>query len=242
MRECKQERKQEHKNKLICASCSSPSAISNYSICCDEDFWFKNSTLKTIPFDIKEQLIDIQTIELDEINRNTEGYYKTKIGMAEFDYFLKINPASKVLYVMLRAWKGPTDPVLALERWTYYHYLQTNFIAVNNPMYKDTPSLNCGWYLGSNREDYIAHLVRLIKQIATVNNIPAQQVIFFGSSSAGTAAIHASCYFPNTISISINPQILPNVPDNLKTDFLKTGIDINRNSRMTSYKYVATFL
>ena len=124
---------------------------------------------------------------------------------------------------------------ILFQRWSYSYYLNANVLAINNPMYHIASDLYCGWYLGTKDEDYIEYIVRLVKKMCTLHNIPTSNVTFMGSSSAGTAAIHCSCYLQNSMSFSINPQILPNVGTGMLNDYAKMGVSLDElNERRTN--------
>jgi hypothetical protein len=62
------------------------------------------------------------------------------------------------------------------------------------------------WYAGSFGEYALEKITRIVKSVAKYKNIQEKDIVFYGSSGGGFAAIAASRYIPNSLAVSINGQ------------------------------------
>ena len=226
----------------MCAKKNNNIAIDNLRKDCTSDgIFLELNKLRNLPPNYKELLNSSYHLDFEHFTELNPGVFDFDIGSAHFDCYFHDAPSSR-LYVMLRAARGPNSRLVSFERWTYGFFLNSKVLAINNPMYYHTPDLKCGWYLGTKNEDYTQYIVQFVKKISNLYEISPSNIIFFGSSSAGTAAIHCSAYFNGTVSFSLNPQFLPcTTNQGLVDDFEKTGLkfkDIPKK-RLDTYDILA---
>ena len=166
-----------------------------------------------------------------------EGVFGVKIGTAKIDCFYK-SSSTQYLYVFLRAWKGSRGPQYGFQRWSWFNVVSGNVLSINNPMLYNCKDLNAGWYLGFPNEDYTMYISMLIEDVANKLGIVNEHIIIYGSSAAGTAAIHIGQHIKKSVVVSLNGQFLPNPPDYLKKDFKKTGYDLSSYSNIDTEKII----
>src|SRR5690606_36415632 len=78
---------------------------------------------------------------------------------------------------------------------------------ISDPTLKLYEDLGLAWYIGNKEADVQPIIVEIIKVVATKLNIPLENVILYGSSGGGFAALKFSSLIPEAIAIAINPQI-----------------------------------
>jgi len=146
---------------------------------------------------------EFQSIEeLDEI---TDGAFSITLGTAKFNCIFK-KAIIKKLYVFLQGRHSSEHPLNQPEysRWSYYSQLGCYTLTVSDPM--NLLGYSLGWYWGTKNEDYRSYLAEICKYIANKFGIQKENIIFYGSSGGGTAAIHLSSLLEGSTAIALNPQ------------------------------------
>lgn len=124
-------------------------------------------------------------------------------------------------------------------RWTYHTLLDGSFLAFDDPMYSKYPDLKLGWYYGDPGHSFIADCLSVVRNVMTQKGIPDNQATFFSSSGGGYAAIIAASMMPETLSISINPQLnIGNWPAYSKSFMDITGIDLKVPDKLHRNKII----
>jgi len=205
-------------------------SIKKMEVNCTNTNAIDNIRLKRIELNkIDKNLLDknkVLQFEIENLKEIPDGQFNIKVDSTIFNCFFKFKNKC-FLYVFLRAWKGKNDPVISFARWSWYPIVDGITLAINDPTFNEHDDLNVGWYLGNNKKDYIEYLSKIVKKIAAIYKIPENHIIYYGSSAGGTAAIHASNKTFNSISLSINPQILGEYHGHLIEEFqTSTGINI----------------
>lgn len=101
--------------------------------------------------------------------------------------FGTINTADKPIY---RRWK-----------WNF----SESSICCNDPTFYLSENVNAGFHLGKKDDWYLKNMALILKKIFDKLHLANEQIIFYGSSMGGTAAIMLSVLLPNTISIADIP-------------------------------------
>lgn len=140
-----------------------------------------------------------------------EVRFYTLLGSARIEGFFHKGSASK-LYVMFngsrsRSGGSAAAPLPAFSRWSWYKETDASLLSLEDPMYYTFPDCTLGWYYGTKDEDYRAYCAQCIKKIAELLNIENENIVLYGSSGGGTAAIGVSRYLPGCCAVAINPQI-----------------------------------
>lgn len=119
------------------------------------------------------------------------------------------------------------DAPPCFPRWGYYKLRNACFLGIDDPMYTQFPNLLLGWYYGTKEKCYIDHTIQIVNAVCQNKHIPLSNCVFFSSSGGGYAAILAAIAAPNTLSISINPQLYINTYPYAKDFFSITNIDLD---------------
>lgn len=160
-----------------------------------------------------ENITDIHLVcefnELDEIDLIFGEKFELTILYNEvpYDFLLDLKEDSENLVVLLTSGlpygeKNTADKPI-YRRWTWN--LPESSICCNDPTYYLSEGLNAGFYLGKKDDWYLMNMVLILKKIFDKLELNNEQVLFYGSSMGGTAAIMLSTLLPNSISIADIP-------------------------------------
>ena len=84
--------------------------------------------------------------------------------------------------------------------------IDTNIICISDPTLEYSEKLKIGWYLGNQYQPLQRDLPAVISKI--VDTQEAKNLIFFGASAGGFAALFFSSFFPGSLAIPLNPQVI----------------------------------
>jgi len=140
-----------------------------------------------------------------------ETKFYTDIGTAHIEGFFK-QGKSKKLFIFFggsRSRNGGRDraPLPTFSRWSWYTDTDASILSLEDPMYYTYPDCILGWFYGTETEDYRRQCAKCIKKIANQLEIENKNLIFYGGSGGGTAAIAVSAFFPGAVCVAINPQL-----------------------------------
>ena len=147
----------------------------------------------------------------EENERLPEIRFYTLLGSARIEGFFHQGNMSK-LYVMFdgsRSRSGGRDlaPLPSFSRWSWHKQMDASLVSIEDPMFYTFPQCTLGWYYGTKDEDYRQYCAQCIGKIADLLHIENDDIILYGSSGGGTAAIGVSRYLPGCTVVAINPQI-----------------------------------
>ena len=140
-----------------------------------------------------------------------ETRFYTQMGSARIEGFFHKGNTPK-LYVMFdgsrsRSGGRAVAPLPSFSRWSWYKETDASLISLEDPMYYTFPDCTLGWYYGTKDEDYRRYCAQCIRKIAELLHIENEDIILYGSSGGGTAAIGVSRYISGCSIVAINPQI-----------------------------------
>lgn len=147
----------------------------------------------------------------EENERLPEIRFYTQLGSARIEGFFHQGNMSK-LYVMFdgsRSRSGGRNlaPLPSFSRWSWHKQTNASLVSIEDPMFYTFPQCTLGWYYGTKDEDYRQYCAQCIGKIADLLHIENDDIILYGSSGGGTAAIGVSRYLPGCTVVAINPQI-----------------------------------
>lgn len=147
----------------------------------------------------------------EENERLPEIRFYTLLGSARIEGFFHQGNISK-LYVIFdgsRSRSGGRDlaPLPSFSRWSWHKQTDASLVSIEDPMFYTFPQCTLGWYYGTKDEDYRQYCAQCIGKIADLLHIENDDIILYGSSGGGTAAIGVSRYLPGCTVVAINPQI-----------------------------------
>ena len=145
-----------------------------------------------------------------------DGRFSLDHKGAHFEAFYKNAGRHDTLIVsfgVARPWKsGPFQkdhPVFI--RWKWTPFIDGHMLCFEDPMYylppPIGPNLKIGWFYGNENEDYAVYTAEIIKKLAKELNITNNNIILYGSSAGGTAAIRVGAAIKESKTVAINPQL-----------------------------------
>ena len=132
-----------------------------------------------------------------------------------------------MLFITFNGSRRLDSPSPSFPRWGYYKLRNACFLGIDDPMYTQFPNLLLGWYYGTKEKCYIDPAIQIVNAVCSSKHIPLNNCVFFSSSGGGYASILAAIAAPNTLSISINPQLYINTYTYAKNFFSLTNIDLD---------------
>ena len=148
---------------------------------------------------------DEYIVDIDAINKLPNGRIRSFYKGYQFDSFIYKKP-SKYLYVILNGALTGRKP--QFNRWSYYSFLDGSVLDIADPMYEKYKGLELGWYYGNNEENLRVYLAEYIRKISEYLHVKCTDIIVWGSSGGGAAALECVNYLEGAIGVAINPQIL----------------------------------
>lgn len=167
--------------------------------------------------DISERTEDKHTHEsIDEFINTpiTDGLHTIKFGGYPLDILYK-DKGSKTTIVTFHAATSEITKLPVFSGAKITADLPANVIFVSDPSLYVNPAVKLGWFLGNQYQDLQTQLPRVISHIQASKG--AENLIFFGSSGGGFAALYYSSLFANSLAIGVNPRTIIelSVPDAL---------------------------
>lgn len=114
---------------------------------------------------------------------------------------------SDILYVILSGARTAGNSQPTFKRWSYYNFMDGHMLNIDDPMCRIHKNLSLGWYYGTKTECYCDYLSEIVEEFAYENGITNNNIIFYGSSGGGYAALYCACKIPGSFAVAINPQI-----------------------------------
>lgn len=196
----------------------------------------------------EKKLIQEQPVQVDICNSKAElkdGRLTIKIGSANFECFFK-KGSSNQLFIILGGARtengGRKRAIPRFNRWSWYSNTEASWLSIEDPMYYLNDEVLVGWFYGTKKENFRTYLIEIAKFFAKKIGINNEDIVFFGSSAGGTAALHAANLLSGSTGVSINGQY--NFEYNRKDilDFKnKLGIDLHETDKFQRNDVVKWF-
>lgn len=165
----------------------------------------------------KKRKKDVQKMEQEPIcldedaSKAPDGRFYTEIGSAHIEGFLK-KGEGELLYVFFDGARTRNQgrdlaPVPNFSRWSWDVHTTGSVLSLEDPMYYRYEKCKLGWFYGTDEEDYRKDCAQCIDKIASLLGIKRKNVVLYGSSGGGTAAIGVSVHLPGCMTVAINPQL-----------------------------------
>ncbi len=115
------------------------------------------------------------------------------------------NPGSSLLYVALHGAVDRTQRLPVFARWNWAKILGGHVLAICDPTLFFDDELTVGWYVGDKERNVIKGVAEISSAIASKLGLRPHQVVYYGSSGGGFAAMMAAA-ISNGSGVAINPQ------------------------------------
>ncbi len=160
---------------------------------------------------------DSALVEAQAVEFNVEGgnlpssRFFASIGSAYFEGFFNKGRQKRliVFFSGARTRNNGRDvaPYPTFSSWSWYSKTSASVLCLDDPMYHTYPSLALGWFYGTENEDYRQNTALLICKIASLLGIDNSDIVLYGRSGGGTAAICISAFIEGSSAVAINPQL-----------------------------------
>ncbi len=148
----------------------------------------------------------INFTDLDSYKFNNNILFETGFKNAHFECYLSVKKSKRLIIMLSAARTKPRLP--RFQRVSYSNLTNDNYLFIEDPTYYLNNDLKVAWYFGDKDNNFCKYTSEIVRKIANNLKIKDENVIFFGSSCAGTAAIAISkMYSDYSTAISINGQI-----------------------------------
>ncbi len=154
--------------------------------------------------------MEMQKISLgvDNFPVGEDKYLEVKADNFSFQVFSRLIPASKSLIVFMphALSAAPNDRIYpCFARWKWGADLAVSLIVLDDPtIYQG--DLQGGWFQGDATHFALDDAVKIILSVCKQCNIPTQNVILYGSSLGGFAALMAAAEIEGSLAFAEIPQ------------------------------------
>ncbi|MDE6202659.1 MAG: hypothetical protein K2G19_04210 [Lachnospiraceae bacterium] len=147
---------------------------------------------------------------IEQIKDLSNGCFSFGEGQEEKYKCLLQKKDSDYLYVLFNGAIGKSIKRRKyFNRWSWANLIDANVLNILDPMYFLYHNLPIGWYWGTSDIDFRQEMAILIKKTASALQIPFSNIVLYGSSAGGTAAIYTAHYIPGCTAVALNPQVRP---------------------------------
>ena len=194
--------------------------------------------MRTLKEKIALEPLYVPSLEKIQPENLVDGNYKFEIDQTQVDaFFLKKD--SPYLLVFFSGARDPNKSVLPYyNRWSWADKMPGSCLYISDPTFNINPQdLKLAWYIGTEKHDWMQSILKIIKKIIETMGIKEDNVIFYGSSGGGFAALKAVGLLNNGVAIAINPQtdILKYVPAHVD-NYLKIAFNCKAEAVPDSVK------
>lgn len=132
--------------------------------------------------------------------------------------------------------KKNSPPVF--QRWSWAKFFPGSCLYVSDPTLVKYSQLTLAWYLGDAQFDPMEYICSFISELASKLGVLNKDIVLYGSSGGGFAALRSVCFMNDQKIVAINPQIDLSQYDNKSFDkYLATCFDgVNRDNAFSALK------
>ena len=143
--------------------------------------------------------------KLEELFSVPDGRFDVLYQGVLFECFFK-KKDSPYLFTFLNGGNSGNNP--CFYRWSYYKFLDGNYLNIADPMYRIHKDLILGWNYGNANVSFRKLIAEIVAHLARLLMIQNENIIFSSSSGGGSAVLDCANYIRGSKTISINPQIV----------------------------------
>lgn len=136
-----------------------------------------------------------------------DGRFSVQAGGSRFECLFIRKPADR-LFVVLHGARDPRAHAIPIfRRWSWHEMFPGSVLYVSDPTLElDPEHMQLGWYLGRRENDPLDGLTQLVAGLAERLGLATRQVIAYGSSGGGFAALMLAARLGDATAVSINGQ------------------------------------
>lgn len=170
----------------------------------------KIDTVRKDFFYTDESIVECISKKCDSINSIEDGRSSIDYKGAHYELFFKRSDSNKLLVTFDGARTsdgGKIREIPYFPRWSWYPYIDANFLCIEDPMYYKFKELKLGWFYGTDKESYIQYTAEIILAISRKYNISVEDIILYGSSGGGTVSIMIGSLIKGVKVVALNAQV-----------------------------------
>lgn len=209
-------------------------------------------------FDKSSPIYSFNWFTVDYLHKKfgSENKIKSKHKISVGDYVVDsnklsiptvlIDKKSQYLFVMFSAAVNRTHMTLPVfNRISWANDLPGNLLYLFDPMVMSSDEINLAWYVGNRDFDAMDAICSLVIKTALELNVPVNNIIAYGSSGGGFAALMLAARIKEATAIAINPQVQIskyNIPRVVKAFVSECfdGVDIDVLERINSNRFIVS--
>lgn len=153
-------------------------------------------------------MYDMERDIASALKKNKPKCFKTEKNSQIFDFIFFPSSKQNLFVLCASAIIPGINPVPNFYRWTWAvnNMFPGNVIVVSDPTFYLDPELSAGWLVGTKEEDATLNFCEIVKAFIKVLKIPYRNIVFWGSSAGGFAAMQLCKYFPGSAAVAVNAQ------------------------------------
>ncbi|EOR03423.1 DUF6270 domain-containing protein [Acinetobacter sp. ANC 3926] len=191
-------------------------------------------------FDFVVSQVDEKDFSKDEVSfkGDEDGY--------GFSAYLFQKKESKKLYVVFNgALNKDRQDAKVYHRWSWNSLFDGSVLYISDPTLFKYPETNLAWYIGDKNVQFQQILKDFILKVSKRMSLSPEQIILYGSSGGGFAALKLASIIGNGIlAVAINPQVnVFNYIKNQVDDYLNIcweENDFNKLKNRTEFDVLST--
>ncbi|MFN3526795.1 MAG: glycosyltransferase, partial [Paracoccus sp. (in: a-proteobacteria)] len=165
----------------------------------------RNGARKTSSAALSE--MPVVDLAVEEPQPDVSALLKDTVGGHRFDYLWAPKPGADRLFVLFSgdAQREKNDPPV-FQRWSWSPHFPGHCLYISDPMLHMHPEMGLAWYAGTEELDPLEPIIERALAMAKMTGLQAKDVVAYGSSGGGFAALRMAAMLPEAAAVAINPQ------------------------------------
>lgn len=168
----------------------------------------------------------VKNISIDDIDSEFEksGVYSIRVDNWNFDVNLKKGNGGLIVFLNGAVGDRMKVKLPLFQRSSWASDFSDSVLNISDPTLNKMKNLRLGWYWGTQGSPLIDEISKLIVKIASSLGVKQKDIVIYGSSGGGYAAIRIGAYLNSGVCVvAINPQTnILNYAEMPVVDFLKS--------------------
>lgn len=168
----------------------------------------------------------------------SEAWYTVDLGGFNLDFYFRPSDIKRA-WIFSPGWLDRKQfPIPYFQRIKWFSSLQGIGISLSDPSLSLDDDIQVGWFLGSDKADFLQETSKYIGELMEYNGISRDETLFFGSSAGGFSSLGFATYLRGSRALVVNPQTdlfrFHNIPELGK--IIRSGFN-SRNTTQLSIQY-----
>jgi glycosyltransferase involved in cell wall biosynthesis len=148
-----------------------------------------------------------QFYKASSFNETNEVLFQFEDNGFQFDLFWRPKPGARRVFVFLSgdAMRSKNDPPV-FQRWSWAEHVPGHCIYISDPSLYLDPALGLAWYAGTKEYDPLPKIAAVLTEIVAQLGLSLADIVAYGSSGGGFAALRLALFLDEITVVTINPQ------------------------------------